>query len=148
MLGKIKMRNILLIGISLYLGTYLIASSGPPCHPICQWQCNIPVCPAICDTVCEENLCQETACDDPDCQCSSFGSLETLNCSSLANDCPICELGRTGIDCLNSQNQSCTCVVRCQTKACNLVCHQPNCPQPQCELVCEDSSCQLVEMNK
>ncbi len=135
------MRNLLLLCLVFCCGTYVNAEDDTSCHPTCRWQCDDPKCPAICDTVCGETECLQTTCDDPDCHCSSFGTLETLNCSPLANDCPLCEVGRSGIDCLNGQGQACSCAVRCQTRECNLVCHKPACPKPQCELVCEQPPC-------
>ncbi len=135
------MRTFLPLCLAFCFSTYLSAEADGACHPICRWECDDPKCPAICDPVCQETLCEETTCEDPDCQCSSFSTLETINCSPLANDCPLCEVGRTGIDCLNSQAQPCSCAVRCQTKDCNLVCHKPACPKPKCNLVCEQPSC-------
>jgi hypothetical protein len=143
MLGKINMANILTWWLPFYLVTSGIAWAQEPCHPSCSWQCDNPICPAICDTVCEEALCQNESCDTPDCQCTSFGMLQTIFCGPLANDCPLCTVAREGIDCLDGQGQVCSCTASCQTKDCKQVCHKPACPKPTCELVCENALCPI-----
>ena len=35
-----------------------VAEAGGDCHPECRWQCDDPVCPAVCHPVCERPKCQ------------------------------------------------------------------------------------------
>lgn len=143
MLGKITVRKFITIGLSFYLGASLSAWSDAPCHPECRWLCDNPVCPAICTTTCGETICQDATCEKDDCECPSFGDLQTFSCMPLENDCPFCKVGRPGIDCQDGNGQQCMCTARCETKDCTVECEKPACPTPKCELVCQDPLCPL-----
>ncbi len=59
--------TLLVVLLSLLASTYVLASTDfmaaaaeveGDCHPECRWQCDDPVCPAVCHPVCERPKCQ------------------------------------------------------------------------------------------
>jgi len=118
------------------------------CHPECRWQCDDPVCPAVCHPVCERPKCQihceETECakckihcDKPQCNVRCPKDL----CEK--KDCPKCETVCSPANCRTQcEAPNAVCTPMCEATKCDWKCKKPiTCPKPKCELVCERPAC-------
>jgi len=107
------------------------------CHPECRYACDDPVCPAICEPICEQPLCifNETCSYSP--QCSVVCPADM--CESDA--CPACET-----HCNPSPIEECGSPL-CEATNCYWKCRKPTeaeCPKPRCELSCEQPACEYT----
>jgi len=153
-----KTTYFLLLLLSLFaLSTYAVASTDfmdavaeveGDCHPECRWQCDDPVCPAVCHPVCERPKCQihceETECakckihcDKPQCNVRCPKDL----CEK--KDCPKCETVCSPANCRTQcEAPNAVCTPMCEATKCDWKCKKPiTCPKPKCELVCERPAC-------
>lgn len=124
----------------LWLTIVMLCGLASSCHPECTWQCDDPVCPAICAPLCMPPSCQ--VCDNrtgtPVCQ--PYGACQIScppnQCESDA--CPACE-----VQCTNPCRYP-TCFVQCEEAQCAWQCQKPSCPYPTCQLQCEAPACQAA----
>lgn len=109
------------------------------CHPQCRYQCDDPICSAVCVPQCHTPVCQVCRNQSGTRQCQS-----TTSCSvSCAPDqcesdtCPACET-----TCPNLCNGLTNCEIQCEQMQCGWSCSKPrNCPKPRCVLECEQPAC-------
>ncbi len=114
--------------ILLLLLTVAIAQT-----PNCTWQCDDPVCPAMCRPICLPPACAYTNC--------SFGSATPacrVTCEedggNAVDACPVCET--------QCNPPPAPCVIQCEMTQCSWECNKPMfCPKPTCELQCELPAC-------
>jgi len=129
-----------------------VAEAEGDCHPECRWQCDDPVCPAVCHPVCERPKCQihceETECakckihcDKPQCNVRCPKDL----CEK--KDCPKCETVCSPANCRTQcEAPNAVCTPMCEDTKCDWKCKKPTlCPRPKCELVCEKPACAYVK---
>jgi len=125
-----------------------VAATGK-CHPECKWQCDDPVCPAVCHPVCERPKCQiqceETECakcvvhcDKPQCNVRCPKSL----CEK--ESCPKCETVCSPANCRTKcVAPEANCSPMCEPTKCDWKCKKPiSCPKPKCELQCDKPACE------
>jgi hypothetical protein len=142
------MKYLLLLVIFAIIGSTFAAE----CHPDCRWQCDDPVCPAVCHPVCERPKC-EISCDETPCaKCQVH--CEPASCSVRCpkdmcekDNCPKCETVCQPARCHTTcQAPEPTCNPVCEDTKCEWKCKKPTlCPKPKCELVCEKSKCAAEE---
>jgi len=122
------------------------------CHPECRWQCDDPVCPAICHPVCERPRCQmqceETACAKCTIHCEKpICSVRCPKDMCEKDSCPQCETVCAPAQC----HTKCVapdpvCTPLCEKTACEWKCKKPSmCPKPKCELQCEKPACEVKQ---
>jgi len=122
------------------------------CHPECRWQCDDPICPAVCHPVCArpkcEMQCQEAACaqctvhcEQPEC------SVRCPKDMCEKEDCPKCETVCAPAECRTTCiAPEANCAPLCEETQCNWACAKPStCPRPKCELQCEKPKCDLAD---
>lgn len=105
--------------------------------PQCSWMCDDPVCPAICEPLCEETACQlfpqgyaQFARPDCETRCNTTGA-------DPSQECPRCETVCKAPRC------SPHCQIQCGPPRCAWQCRKPECPHPRCELQCEMAACSI-----
>lgn len=115
------------------------------CHPQCRYQCDDPVCSAVCQPVCATPNCEivykvgdgnYTTLPNysPTCTCSC------ANDGCEADQCPQCQA-------LCEEFTSCPegaiCEIHCLPIQAYWYCQKPkDCPLPSCQSFCEQPSCQ------
>ena len=122
------MRNLLILIIFVAL-----VSAG--ITPECRWQCDDPICHAICRPVCQPPQCQSSCLGStPDCWTSCIGTDGDI---SVADSCPYCS---TKCNPLSVPG----CQITCGPPQCTWTCSKPldGCRQPSCQLVCERPTCE------
>lgn len=112
------------------------------CHPECRYQCDDPVCLAICHPVCGPTICERCLNTTEGLVC-----LPTTRCHVRcptdmceSDSCPQCETICPDL-CVGVPG----CSILCQAVECAWQCEKPTqCPLPRCELQCEAPACQLL----
>jgi hypothetical protein len=101
--------------------------------PNCTWQCDDPVCPAICQPVCSPPACTFIGCSVGSARPTCWTTCDTPY--NAIDTCPLCSTH------CNPPPLSCT--IECEEVQCGWVCDKPiYCHQPQCQLQCEQPTCQ------
>lgn len=116
--------------------------------PECIWECDSPMCPAICTPVCEPVNC-EIFCTPS----NTPGVCNPVNCRSQCvtggdalDSCPLCEVL---CDPLRCQPIDRPCQIQCQEVQCSWKCVKPNtCPYPRCALQCQQPACEFSQSVK
>jgi hypothetical protein len=114
------------------------------CHPECTYQCDAPVCSAVCKHICQPPHCTKcvmnpntnvTTCNQP----ILFGcSIACPDDQCESDSCPICTLNCNEVLCDGDPY----CSILCQEVECSWACQKPtDCPYPTCELACEQPAC-------
>jgi len=122
------------------------------CHPQCRWQCDDPVCPAVCHPVCARPKC-EMQCQQLECpKCTVH--CEQPECSVRCpkemcekDSCPKCETVCAPAECKTScVAPTANCAPLCEETNCQWSCAKPTtCPRPKCELQCEKPKCDVAD---
>ncbi len=115
----------------LFLLLLVLASAQTP---LCGWQCDDPVCHAVCWPMCSPPACEFIGCSagsaKPNCR---------VNCNTTVINavdmCPLCET--------HCDPPPAPCTIQCEIPQCGWVCDKPmyNCPKPTCQLQCEQPAC-------
>jgi len=118
-------------------------SNAYACHPECRWQCDNPVCPALCQVTCKKNPCSSSTCTDQSCRCASSTDPVITQCEGpLTGNCATCTVGQSGLNCRTAGGYNCQCETQCTTESCSWTCQTPiSCPKPTCHLECESPAC-------
>jgi len=122
------------------------------CHPECRWQCDDPVCPAVCHPVCERPKCQ-IQCEETECaKCTVHCDKPQCNVRCPKDlcekkDCPKCETVCSPANCRTScVAPDPVCTPMCEETKCDWKCKKPTtCPKPKCELQCDKPACEAKE---
>jgi hypothetical protein len=115
----------------------LLSQIAWACHPECTWQCDDPVCPAVCGFVCQPRVCSIVCPYRRPCPIEPrfFNHCPPDQCES--DECPACEILVEGLA------EFCPfCNGTCEELECAWQCRKPDCPYPKCILQCEEPACQ------
>jgi hypothetical protein len=123
----------------MFLYFVILITLTNACHPECAWQCNSPVCPAVCVPICQPPVCSVTCPENRPCQITPqfYSSCPMDMCES--DFCPECEILVRGL------REFCPfCNGTCEEIECAWHCEKPECPYPRCELQCERPACEFI----
>jgi len=125
------------------LPLFIAAASSEGCHLLCRFECDDPVCPAVCAPDCLPPVCQRCLNQSGTLQCHDTAECWTRcpvdQCE--ADACPACEtLCPDGL-CRDEPN----CLVQCEAPECGWQCREPTdaeCPPPRCVRQCDQPICE------
>jgi hypothetical protein len=120
------------------------------CHPLCSYQCDNPVCPALCKIISSPPRC-DICYRDIERNTSTCSSIGNNNCvvscppnECESDSCPVCSVYCNPL-CRGRDN----CYIQCQETMSSWKCEKPNnCPLPICILQCEAPACQYSNNEK
>jgi hypothetical protein len=121
------------------------------CHPECRWQCDDPMCPAVCHPVCERPRCQMQCAATQCAKCTVHCEKPVCSVRCPKNmcereSCPKCETVCQPAQC----HTTCVapepvCSPVCEETKCDWKCKKPErCPRPKCQLQCQKSACEAA----
>lgn len=135
--------------VALFVVGAVAQDEESKCHPECRWQCDDPVCPAICHPICERPKC-EMKCDQTPCaECTVHCAKPkcSVRCPKdmcELESCPKCETICAPAECHTTcKAPEPVCSPVCEDTKCEWKCKKPTtCPKPKCELQCEKPTCE------
>jgi hypothetical protein len=118
----------------------IAAASAQQCHDLCVWECDSPVCPAVCAPVCQAPLCERCYNNFTQCYPTSECWVQCADGQCEAEACPACATQCPSSLCAGEPD----CHVQCREVECGWRCNTPdpsNCVYPRCELQCQQPAC-------
>jgi hypothetical protein len=113
------------------------------CHPECLYECNVPVCPAVCVPITIPPSCEACINHTNPLKCYNVDNDCYIHCppnQCEQDSCPVCEVICSPDICNNIPN----CFVECEETQSSWYCRKPTsieCPPPVCILQCEQPAC-------
>jgi hypothetical protein len=115
---------------------------GQGCHPGCIWECDSPICYAVCSPICDAPACITVGCS----------SRAPQRCSQATPSCwTSCPPDQCQVGCPECETicvpplafcESFGCAIECPETSCAWDCKKPtNCREPVCELQCNQTAC-------
>lgn len=128
----------------LLLSSLFVLASVIDAHvPLCSYMCDDPVCPAICEPICEAPRCSifsnmTLALDVEPPECETICRSGANDACNLGEGCPVCETRCKRPFCGTGVAW---CQIECEAPICMCQCRKPVCPVPKCELQCQLHPC-------
>ena len=110
--------------------------------PACRWQCDDPVCGAVCEARCAPPACALQCTPGAAVHCAAEPVACQTRCppdqTGFLEECPRCET----VCAAPSAACAAHCAPVCEATRCDWACRAPeHCRRPQCALVCEAPAC-------